>query len=127
MIDTFFDAINEGDKTRAYGCLSPQYLLESLTMNLEPGRLYNDNFSQRNSLVENIVEGQPIAYRLLDPENPTVEVKELENREKVMIEVSLEIQWQAAVLNTPDGKETRFAVLKKYHNGWKLGSLGTGS
>ena len=127
MIDTFFDSINKGDKIRAYACLSPQSLLESLTVNLEPGHLYNDGFSQNNSLVDNIVKGKPIEYqRVYDPENHTIEIKDLGERKKVGIEVNLEIEWKHPAFNTLDGKSTRFAILDKYNNGWKLYELGTG-
>jgi hypothetical protein len=127
VIDTFFDSINKGDKVRAHACLSPKSLLESLTMNLEPGHLYNVGFSQNNSLVENIVKGKPIEYRrLFDPENHEVEIKELGDRTKIEIEVNLEIEWRHPAFNTQDGKSIRFAVLGKYNNGWKLSELGTG-
>jgi hypothetical protein len=127
VIDTFFDSINKGDKVRAYACLSPQRLLESLTVNSEPGHLYNDKFSQNNSLVENIVKGKPAEYlRVYDPENHLVEIKELGERKKIGIEVNLEIQWKNPAFNDSDGKSTRFAILDKYNNGWKLYELGTG-
>lgn len=127
VIDIFFDSINKGDKVRANACLTPQSLLESLTMNLEPGHLYNDGFSQHNSLVENIVKGNPIAFRrFLDPEKPAVEIKELGERKKIEIVVDLELEWRDPVFNTPEGKSTRFAVLEKFDNGWKIDGLGTG-
>ena len=127
VVDIFFDSINKGDKVRANACLTPQSLLESLTMNLEPGHLYNDGFSQNNSLVENIVKGKPIAYRrFLDPEKPAVEIQELGERKKIEIVVDLELEWRDPAFNTPEGKSTRFAVLKKFDNGWKLDGLGTG-
>lgn len=127
VIDTFFDSINKGDKIRAYACLSPQSLLESLTVNMEPGHLYHDGFNQNNSMVENIVKGKHIEYRrLYDPENHTMEIKDLGERKNVGIEVNLELEWKHPAFNTADGKSTRFAILKKYDNGWKLEGLGTG-
>lgn len=127
VIDTFFDSINKGDKIRAYACLSPQSLLESLTVNMEPGHLYNDGFSQINSMVDNIVKGKPIEYlRAYDPENHSEEIKDIGKRKKVGIVVNLEIEWKHPAFNTPDGKSTRFAILEKNDNGWKLDELGTG-
>lgn len=126
VIDTFFDSINKGDKIRAYACLSPKSLLESLTVNLEPGHLYNDGFSRNNSLVDNIVKGKPIEYQqVYDPENHTIEIKDLGENKKVGIKVNLEIEWKQPAFNT-HGKSTRFAILDKYYNGWKLYELGTG-
>ena len=127
VIDTFFDSINKGDMLRAYACLSPQSLLESLIMNLEPGHLYNEGFSQSNSLVDNIVKGTPIEYlQIYDPDNHLVEIKDVGKMKKVGIAVNLEIEWKHPAFNTSDMKSTRFAILQKYDNGWKLYELGTG-
>lgn len=127
VIDTFFDSINKGDKLRAYSCLSPQSLLEPLTVNLEPGHLYNDGFSQNNSLVDNIVKGNSIEYlQVYDPENHTIKIKDLGERKKVGIMINLEIEFNDPAFNNPDGKSPRFAILDKYNNGWKLYELGTG-
>ena len=126
VLDNFFAAINQGNKTRAVACLSPRNLLESLTNNLEPGRLYNNGFSLRNSLVENIVEGKPISYKLFDPEHTAVELKEVGDRKKVEIYVSLHLKWRDAVFNTPNGMSGRFALLYKFENGWKLDGLEQG-
>ena len=127
VIDTFFDSINKGDKVRAHACLSPQSLLQSLTMNLEPGHLYNEGFSQNNSLAESIVEGKSIEYQqMYDPQSPIIEIKELDRRNEVGIRLNLEIKWKHPAFNTLDGKSTRFAILKKYDNGWKIDGFGTG-
>ncbi|MDQ7096772.1 DUF4830 domain-containing protein [Desulfosporosinus sp. PR] len=126
VIDTFFDSINKGDKTRAYSCLSPQILLQSLTVNLEPGHLYNAGFNQVNSIVDNIVRGKPIQYlRVFDPDN-FLEIKDIGQRKRVEIEVNLELEWKDSAFNSSDGKSVRFAVLTKYDKGWKLEGLGTG-
>ena len=126
VMDTFFAAINQGDKTRAVACLSPQNLLESLTMNLDTGHLYNQGFNQNNSMVENIIEAKPISYKLLDPEHLAIEIKEVGNRKRVEIAVNLYIKWRDPVFNTSDGKSVRFAILDRYENGWKLDGFGTG-
>lgn len=127
VVNTFFDSINKGDKLRAYACLSPKSLLESLTMNLEPGHLYNEGFSKSNSLVDNIVKGTSIEYlQIYDPDNHLEEIKDIGLRKKVGIAINLEMEWKHPPFSTSDGKSTRFAILEKYDNGWKLYELGTG-
>ena len=126
VIAAFFTAIDQGNKTRAVACLTPQNLLGSLTDNLEPGRLYNNGFSTGNSLVENIIEGEPISYKLLDPDHPSVELNEVGNRQKIEVYATLRLKWRDAAFNTANGISGRFAVLYKEENGWKLDGLGTG-
>jgi hypothetical protein len=115
VLNAFFEAINKGDRTRANACLSPQELLNSLTMNLKPDCLYNPDFNQNNSLVENIVKAKPLSYSKVIGNQTTAEVA-----------VDLNIQWKDSAFNTPGRIQTRFAVLEKEANGWKLDGLGTG-
>jgi hypothetical protein len=123
VLSAFFEAIDKGDKVRANACLSPQSLLDCLTMNLEPGnlqpgRLYNPGFGKNNSLVESIVQARPLFYGKA-PGNQTSQTTE-------EIAVHLYIQWADAVFNTPGNVQTLFAIMEKDANGWKLDSLGTG-
>jgi hypothetical protein len=125
LLKAYFKAINDGDKTRAYACLSPDSLLDSLTMNLRGNLLYNPNFNLDNSLIENIVKVNPISFKLLDPINPANEIKQLSNQTEIEVAVNIDIKW----LNnqtSENGIQVRFAQLKKYKNGWKLDGLGTG-
>lgn len=127
VVDTFFSAINKGDKSRAVACLSPQTLRESLTVNLVPGHLYHQGFNQDNSIVENLAEGNPASYELYDPERPVNKLKEIGNRKQIGVEVKLKnIKWLDPSVDNPEGNTTRFARLTKYKNGWKLDGLGTG-
>lgn len=126
LLTAYFKAIREGNKTRAYACLSPTEMLNSLTVNYRGQGLYNDNFNFNNSQVENIIDPEPLSFKLLDSNNPTVEVKEIENRTEIEIAVTMKIKWRDDAFNSPDGKQVRFAILNKYKSGWKLGGFGTG-
>lgn len=126
VLDAFFAAIEKGDKTRAQACMSPRDLLNSLTVNRGPGQLYNPGFGTNNSMVENILEARPISYRYLDPDNPTVELKNAGGGDRAEIAVELYLKWRDAAFNTATDKAIRFAILEKYANGWKLEGLGTG-
>lgn len=127
VLNSFFEAINKGDKTRAAACLSPRAMLYSLTMNLSrEERLYNSGFSPRNSLVENIRRAKLLSYKLTEPDTPGVEIREVGDRTRVAVTAYLEITWQDDLFNTPSGRAARFAGLEKYPNGWKLTGLGTG-
>jgi hypothetical protein len=123
VLSAFFEAIDKGDQVRANACLSPQALLDCLTMNLEPGnlqpgRLYNPGFGKNNSLVESIAQARPLFYGKA-PGNQT-------SQTTAEIAVHLYIQWADAVFNTPGNVQTLFAIMEKDANGWKLDSLGTG-
>jgi hypothetical protein len=126
LLKAYFKAIKDGNKTRAYACLSPKEMLNSLTMNYRGQGLYNDNFNLDNSQVENIIDPEPLSFKLFDSNNPAVEVKEIENRTEIEIAVTMKIKWRDDAFNSPDGKQVRFAILNKYKNGWKLGGFGTG-
>jgi hypothetical protein len=126
LLKAYFKAIKDGNKTRAYACLSPKEMLNSLTMNYRGQGLYNDNFNLDNSQVENIIDPEPLSFKLFDSNNPAVEVKEIENRAEIEIAVTMKIKWRDDAFNSPDGKQVRFAILNKYKNGWKLGGFGTG-
>lgn len=123
LLDAFFLAIQEGNYTRANACLSSSALLTALTVNLEEHRLYNSDFGTGNSLVENIVEAKPNSYKLLD--DFTV-VNEEGHLKKIEVRVDLYMKWLDPVFNSPDGQDTRFAVMTKQSNGWKIEGLGTG-
>lgn len=126
VLDAFFEAINRGDKTRANACLSPRALLNTLTMNLKSDCLYNPDFGHNNSLVENILKAKPVSYMLIGKERPVKELKEIGERKEITVGVVLDIQWRDQAFNSPAGRQERFALLKKYPNGWKLSGLGTG-
>jgi hypothetical protein len=126
LLKAYFKAIKDGNKTRAYACLSPKEMLDSLTMNYRGQGLYNDNFNLDNSQVENIIDPEPLSFKLFDSNNPAVEVKEIENRTEIEIAVTMKIKWRDNAFNSPDEKQVRFAILNKYKNGWKLGGFGTG-
>jgi hypothetical protein len=124
VLSAFFEAIDKGDKVRANACLSPQALLDCLTMNLEPGnlqpgRLYNPGFGKNNSLVESIVQARPLSYGKAPPGIQS-------SQTTTEIAVDLDIQWADAAFNTPGNVQTLFAIMEKDANGWKLDSLGTG-
>lgn len=125
VIEVFFDSINKGDKTRAISCLGHYSLLQSLTTNKDNNKLYNPNFSNNNSMVYNIVEGRPISYKLLDPDDLS-ELQEIGDRKTIEFAMEMYIKWKDDIFNSPDYMETRFAILTKYKNGWKLEGFGTG-
>lgn len=127
VVDNFFSAINKGDKARAVACLSPRGLLGALTVNLPSGCLYNNGFGHNNSLVENIVEGNPISYELYEPGVPVNKLKEVGDRKYIGVAVKLKnLKWRDPAVDFSEGECTRFAALTKYKNGWKLDGLGTG-
>ncbi|MDF2532412.1 MAG: hypothetical protein K0Q65_1993 [Clostridia bacterium] len=125
VLDAFFKAIEEGDLARADACLSPTSMLDSLTMNLQENQLYNPKYDTNNSYVRNILEATPISYKLLDPQYPANEVQ-LEDRTEIEVLVNKTIKWNEDAFNSPDGIQTRFSLLKKHPNGWKILGLGTG-
>ncbi len=129
----FFEAINSGDKKIANTCLSPSYMLQSLTMNQDFSKgLYQDGFKIDNSLVENIVSATDIGI-VSYFDNKTMQP--IEDREAfydampigthIEIELLLNLVWQDDMFNS-EGKQTRFAVLEKTRYGWKFEGLGTG-
>lgn len=126
LLKAYFKAIKDGNKTRAYACLSPAEMLDSLTMNYRGQGLYNDNFSLNNSMVENIIDPEPISFKLLNSNSPAEEIKNTDNRTEIEIAVTMKIKWRNDAFNSPDGIQARFAILNKYKSGWKLGGLGTG-
>ncbi|WP_187274503.1 DUF4830 domain-containing protein [Paenibacillus sp. N3.4] len=125
VLTAFFNAIDNMNTYRANACLDRQRMLEMLTVNLGSDQLYNPGFGENNSLVTNIVSATPIAFKLIDHESRE-ELQSITNLTEVVIEVSLKIHWKNDAFNNPDGHETRYAYMKKYANGWKIGGLGTG-
>lgn len=126
VLKTFFKAINDGDKARAYACLSPDEMLESLTMNVRGNYLYNSGFTNNNSIVEGIIKANPISFKLMDASTFS-EIKDIGNRTEVQVAVLMDkVKWADSQFNTANGKDERFAVMKKYANGWKINGLGTG-
>ena len=125
VLDAFFKAIEEGDTTRADACLSPRLTLDSLTMNLQENQLYNPKYDKNNSFVRNIVEAKPISYRLLDPQIPANEVQ-LGDRTEIEVKITMKLKWDDAAFNSPDDMQTRFSLLIRYPDGWKILGLGTG-
>ncbi|MDF2922213.1 MAG: hypothetical protein K0R57_1127 [Paenibacillaceae bacterium] len=125
VLDAFFQAVDTGNKTRARACLSPASLLQSLTVNREANVLYNPGFGEMNASSEGILEAKPISYKLMDLSSGS-EIKEVGDRTTVEVEVNLHMKLSNPAFNSPDGKETRFAILNKYQHGWKLDGLGTG-
>lgn len=125
VVKAFFKAIQDRDKNRAYTCLDPIELLNSLTMNLVAKQLYNPKFDVHNSMVENIVYGKPISFIIQDTKNFKV-INNVTNEREVELSISLEIKWKDNTFNSANGKETRFVIMKKYKDGWKMGNLGTG-
>ena len=126
LLKAYFKAIKDGNKTRAYACLSPSEMLDSLTMNYRGLGLYNDNFNLNNSMVENIIDAEPLSFKLWNSNDPAEEVKNTDNRTEIEIAVTMKIKWRNDAFNNPDEKQVRFAVLNKYKNGWKLCGIGTG-
>ena len=76
-------------------------------------------------MVENIIKANPISFTLMDLKDSS-NIQEVGHRVEIEFAVTLDIQWRDSVFNSPDGAQTRFAILKKYKNGWKLEGLGTG-
>ena len=126
LLKAYFKAIKDGNKTRAYSCLSPNEMLNSLTLNFRGKGLYNNKFNLDNSTVENIINPEPLSFKLIDSNNPAKEVKEIGSKSEIEIAVTMNIKWRMKEFNSPNGKEVRFAILNKYKNGWKLGGFGTG-
>ncbi|MFA6940709.1 MAG: M56 family metallopeptidase [Clostridiaceae bacterium] len=125
LIKEHFKAINNGNKTRAYACLDPDAMRDSLTMNLNGNTLYNPKFSTDNSQVENIISAKPIALKYLDPKEPGIEIKEIKNETIIEAAITLDIKWRDNFINS-NGRQVRFCFLKKHSNEWKLNGLGTG-
>ncbi|MEK5253775.1 DUF4830 domain-containing protein [Paenibacillus sp. FSL F4-0125] len=125
LLDAFFQAIQEGNHTRARACLNPNALLTALTVNRQAHHLYNSGFGGENALSESIVEAKPNAYKVMDYDSGS-EIKDIGDRTTINVVVDLYMKSLNPVFDTPDGQETRFAVLTKHANGWKIGGLGTG-
>ncbi|WP_339290181.1 DUF4830 domain-containing protein [Paenibacillus sp. FSL E2-0201] len=125
LLDAFFQAIQEGNHTRARACLNPNALLTALTVNRQAYHLYNSGFGGENALSESIVEAKPNAYKVMDYDSGS-EIKDIGDRTTINVVVDLYMKSLNPVFDTPDGQETRFAVLTKHDNGWKIGELGTG-
>lgn len=123
LLKAYFKAIDDGNKVRAYSCLSPVQMLSSLTMNPDKKQLYNSGFSSNNSMVENIISASPLSFKLMDPDT-LKEIQEMGNRTRIKVAVTADIKWRDNA--SPGGREIRFAILTKYKNGWKLEGLGTG-
>jgi hypothetical protein len=122
VVKTFFKAIDDGDKTRAYECLTPTEMLYSLTTNLgtDQGKerenlLYNLKFVKMNSRVEAMAKIKPISFILKDPKNWS-DIKNADNR----TEVAVVTTW----ININNSKDGTSVTLKKYANGWKIKSMG---
>lgn len=126
VLDAFFDAINRGDKRRANACLTPRQQWTALTVNLGPNRLYNPEFGDNNTMTENILHGKLLSFRMVDPDHPGTELRELGDRTRVELAAEVEIKWRMAEFNTPSGRTIRFAGMEKGPYGWKLEGLGTG-
>lgn len=125
LLDAFFQAIQDGNHTRARACLDPNALLTALTVNRHEHLLYNSEFGGENALSESIVEAKPNSYKMMDYETNS-EIKDIGDRTRIDVTVDLYMKSLNPVFNSPDGQETRFAVLTKHANGWKIGGLGTG-
>lgn len=125
VLKAYFKAIESGDKVRAHACESPIEMQNTLITNLSGSGLYNTGYSENNSMVDNIIKAKPISFKLMDATTLN-EVKTLGNITNVEVAVTMELQWKDNAFDTPDGKDIRFVMLKKYNNGWKLSGLGTG-
>lgn len=122
VVKAYFKAINNGDKTRAYECLAPTVMLDSLTHNLgiDQGKaredlLYNLKFTKMNSMVEGMASIRPTSFILKDSENH-LDIKNVGNR----TEVAVDTAW----FNNDNSKDGTFVTLKKYANGWKIKGTG---
>lgn len=125
VLKEFFKAINNGNKERAYACLDPSEMLNSLTMNLSGEQLYHPKFGESNSFVENIIKAEPVDFKLMDS-NDFTKVESIGNRTEVEVAISMNIKWRDNAFNTPGQNQIRFTIMKKYKDGWKLQGLGTG-
>lgn len=126
LLKAFFKAVTDGDKKRAYCCMDPQELLESLTVNKQVNCLYNPGFGQNNSMVENIVKAVPKSFNVADVMNHYKEISKVTDQKALEVTVTLNIQWRDDAFNTPEGDAIRFTNMRKYKTGWKLWGLGTG-
>lgn len=130
VLTAFLKAADEGNKTRAYACLSPNEMLNSLIVNIAGKQLlYNPGFSENNSMVENLLMAKPDSYKLLDPQT-IAEINDIGDRTTIEIEVRLRLKWRNNAFNTHNDDEaginTRFAIMTKFANGWKISGFGTG-
>jgi hypothetical protein len=129
VIRAFFKAINDGDQVRANACLSPRVMLDSLTMNLSPGVLYNPGFGANNGYVSNILAGDLISwqYYFFDPaQGHLVTSVNLPPGDEVNVRAEVHIKWRNPQFNPPTGVQTRFVGLTRTAQGWKIEGLGTG-
>lgn len=125
VLDAFCKAIEAGDAVRVNACMSPKSMLDSLTVNLPENALYHPDYNRSNSFIGNLLEAKLLSYRLMDSDTKK-EINSIGNRTKVEIDATMQIKWADEAFNSPDGKDSRFAVMQKYPDGWKLLGLGTG-
>jgi len=129
VINAFFDAINNGDMVRANACLSPQQMLDALTVNLLPNRLYNPGFGANNSLAANIESGRLLSWSFVTYDKPSRRMeksKVMPAGDRVEVAAELQIRWRDNAFNTPTGMDSRFIVLSHSYLGWKIEGMGTG-
>ena len=132
-INNFFEAIQTGNKQKASACLTPGSFLNSLTTNHDFSKsLYQTNFNENNSMVENIVSATDVEI-VSYYHNTTF--KPVENNQayfdampigtRINAEISLNLEWKLSAFNS-EGKDTRFVTLEKTPYGWKMDGLATG-
>lgn len=129
VIRAFFRAINDGDQLRANACLSPQEMLHSLYVNRPAGVLYNPDFGANNSYSSNILGGDLISwnYYYFDPiQGRVVDSFSQPPGDEVRVQAEVHIKWRDSQFNSPTGVETRFFILTKTAQGWKIEGIGTG-
>lgn len=125
VLEAFCNAIDEKNSVRANACMSPDYMLDALTVNLQENSLYNKGYSSDNSYQQNLLEAKVLSYKLMDADT-LKEIPSLGDRTKVIIDSNMKMKWKDGAFNSPDGTQTRFVSLKKYENGWKIQGLATG-
>lgn len=127
VLDAFCKAITAGDAARVNACMGNEYMLDALTMNLQGNSLFNKDYKPNNSFNGNLLEAKLLSYKLISIENDKLtEIDSIGARTTIIIEAVMKLKWKMDGFNTPDGRDLRFAVLKKYDNGWKIEGLGTG-
>lgn len=124
-LDAFCKAIEAGDTTRVNACMGLEFMYNSLTMNLQGNALYNKDYSSNNSFNGNLLEATLLSYKLMDAEN-LKQLDSIGDSTSIIIAANMKTKWKDEAFNSPDGREGRFAILKKYENGWKIEGLGTG-
>lgn len=133
LITAYYAAVQSGDETRAEACLTPSALMQSLSVNLGPNRLYNPGFSPENTLHGGIAAVKVLSFQYLDPEQNSFVAPEagqeaalIGDRSELMMEVKLDLTVSPDAKATSSGKQPRFAAMKKLATGWKIAGLGTG-